>query len=153
MINRFRPAIGSRQLSSKTSGSVADATRSARNDMATIIRNYVAFCEHMQESSSDVILAALEPAFDLSQTYVPVDTGELKDSGYLEVITWRGIPVVEIGYGLRGEPPYAAMVHENLEAQHEAPTQAKYLERALDETMMDAWTIIEEGYKRAGGFS
>ena len=49
----------------------------------------------------------------------------------------RTVVDVEVGYSA----PHALLVHEDLEARHEPPTQAKYLEqpaRELADTMRDA---------------
>lgn len=64
-------------------------------------------------------------AFNKSQELVPVATGNLKSSGRVEMpqSTPSGVEV-EIAYGT----PYGLYVHENLEANHAAPTQAKFLE-------------------------
>lgn len=62
------------------------------------------------------------------QTYVPIDFGNLRDTGIVGQPEERGSHiVVELGYG-GPSASYAIHVHENLEAQHRPPTQAKYLE-------------------------
>lgn len=64
-------------------------------------------------------------AFNASQELVPVATGDLKSSGRVDTPQTDGASVyVDIIYGT----PYALAVHENLESNHAAPTQAKYLE-------------------------
>lgn len=65
-----------------------------------------------------------------SQKRVPVDTGELKESGfyipaYFEGDTVRG----GVGYGA----DHALVVHEDLEAHHRIG-QAKYLESVINES-------------------
>lgn len=81
---------------------------------------------------------ALIPTFEKSQIYCPKETGKLVDSGYLE-LTGRypreagQTPLVEIGYGRNGNPPYALVVHEMVQYRHKSPTRAKYLESALNE--------------------
>lgn len=101
--------------------------RAIQQRFQDIVRNYV-------EVTPDALLYALEPTFALSQQFVPVDTGDLRASGYLEVIGRGRRPIVQIGYGKAGRPPYAVIVHENLEAHHAAPTRAKFLEEALNRT-------------------
>lgn len=59
-----------------------------------------------------------------SQALVPIDTGELKASGYVRLGPGGK---VEIGYSA----PYALAVHERLNVRHRQG-QAKYLEAAVD---------------------
>jgi len=99
-----------------------------------------------------VLYNALEPAFELSKEYCPVDTGAMVDSGYLEISTFRGVPTVEIGYGRAGNPPYTVEVHENLEWRHKDPTRAKWLQVALAESAGQIQDDIRRGYRDAGGF-
>jgi hypothetical protein len=55
----------------------------------------------------------------------PIDTGNLRSTGHVQPpeITGRMVTVL-LGYNT----PYAIFVHENLNARHKPPTQAKYLE-------------------------
>jgi len=64
------------------------------------------------------------------QNYVPVDTGALRASGFVEVPkpTARGF-AMEIGFG-GPSAPYAVIVHEDLTKRHPVG-QAKYLEIPL----------------------
>jgi hypothetical protein len=72
-------------------------------------------------------LAVLE----LSQDYVPVDTGDLKASVSL-THDGSGFEVVyTIGY----HTDYAVFVHEITEYYHRPPTGAKYLSRAVTEVV------------------
>ena len=58
----------------------------------------------------------------------PVDTGALRASGMIQMPTLQG-KQVEVRCGFGGPAaPYAVYVHENLEAHHQPPTQAKFLE-------------------------
>lgn len=69
--------------------------------------------------------------FRASQRVVPVDTGTLRASGHVipPKSTRDGVEV-GIGYGgAAGE--YALIVHEQLDAYHSPPTQAKYLEEPV----------------------
>lgn len=59
--------------------------------------------------------------------YVPVDTGALRASGFVEPPIVQG-PRVSVDLGFGGPAaPYAVLVHENLTAHHPVG-QAKYLE-------------------------
>jgi hypothetical protein len=75
------------------------------------------------------MVEALQPTLELSQEYCPIETGELRASGYVEA---RG-RTAEIGYGKDGMAPYAVLVHENPKFYHTPPTQSKFLQRAMDE--------------------
>ncbi len=77
----------------------------------------------------------LEPIYDRSQEYVPVDTGRLKASGYIETAEEDGIIAGEVGYAPYGDPYYATAVHEVEEWNHAPPTRAKYLEDAVKEVL------------------
>jgi hypothetical protein len=76
--------------------------------------------------------------FNESQILVPVDTGALKASGKL-ILSSPGSTRFDstITYGSDGSdgrPPvtYAVEVHEDLQAHHTEPTQAKFLEVPAD---------------------
>lgn len=65
---------------------------------------------------------------DSKQNYVPVDTGLLRSSGNVQTEDHGNRFRVILGYG-GAAAGYAIHVHENLNAYHRPPTQAKYLER------------------------
>lgn len=77
-----------------------------------------------------------------ADTYVPVDTGALKDSG-TEVVTGSGLACVgRVEYG--GETaPYALWVHQDPHATHAPPTSFKFLERAVRETRGTCAAILK----------
>lgn len=103
----------------------------------------------------------IEAAYDIATKvkergdyYVPKDTGELLRSGYAEAVdapTGLGRINIQVGYGANDQPDYAVIVHENLEAHHASPTQAKYLQQAIVDqvgTMLaDAGKIIGEPFR------
>src|SRR4051812_28276540 len=65
-----------------------------------------------------------------SQKRVPVDTGELRDSGFTVPAYFEGDQVRGgVGYGA----DHAMVVHEDLEAHHRVG-QAKYLESVINES-------------------
>lgn len=85
--------------------------------------------------------------FNRSQYLVPVDTGALRSSGRVEAPVMEGFQVVvSIKYG-GAAAPYALWVHEvpppgesvsgGPSAYHLPPTQWKYLEEPLMETIDD----------------
>lgn len=105
--------------------------------------------DQFADVTPDIVLDALQPTFDKSQVYVPKKTLELMHSGYLEITSRsRTKPFVEMGYGKGGEPRYAVYVHELTTYHHEAPTQAKFLERAINEDVGQIIDRIYDGYSR-----
>lgn len=66
-----------------------------------------------------------------SQKIVPVDTGALKSSGFVEEPRVRG-GVIECRVGYGGPAAgYALDVHENLEMKHDSGEEPKFLEKGL----------------------
>lgn len=115
--------------------------------MRAIIDRYKKLVRGLEDVTPEIMLAALEPTFEKSQEYCPKDTGKLVESGYLQITQFRGKPRVEIGYGLGGDPAYAAAVHENLEWRHKAPTRAKWLQVALEEDAGEIQNRVAAAYK------
>jgi len=69
---------------------------------------------------------------DSKEHFVPVDLGILRDSGFVE------LPAIEAGKNVRvtlgfggAASEYAAIVHEDLSANHPNGGEAKYLEKPL----------------------
>lgn len=155
MVQRFRPPIhsniGRTRIPYSDTSSQSDFERNVRRQMQNILKNYAAFVGHMDQQSAEVLIAALQPTFDKSQEVVPKDTRALMHSGYLESRKFRGRTVVEIGYARGGSPYYAAKVHEDLEAFHQSPTKAKFLEQPLLEDESQIQERILRGFKEASG--
>lgn len=79
------------------------------------------------ENIAKALEACARILYRKSQTLVPVDTGDLKQSGRVEV-SGRGFgATAKVVYANE----YAVPVHEILEAYHEPPTQARYLADAV----------------------
>jgi hypothetical protein len=79
--------------------------------------------------TDDVLRVVEEEANALlaeSQEIVPVDTGFLRDSGYVEITRDGDEVTARIGYAA----PYALTVHEHTDAHHDTG-QAKFLEAPL----------------------
>lgn len=108
-----------------------------RDGVAVIGRALNKLVAHMETEAEFVAYEALRPTFELSQEYTPLDTGDLRSSGELEmrVRGRRKEHVCEISYGKSGIPFYTVFVHENLDVAHLPPTSAKFLSRALAEDM------------------
>jgi hypothetical protein len=107
------------------------------------------------EAAADAQMVAAQKVYDRSQVLVPVETGALKASG--KVVEFgapvgRGMETVGVMVQYGGGPEtsqYAVIVHEDLEAHHEPPTQAKYLQTAVDEIAPQMGTLVGEGIVRA----
>ena len=91
--------------------------------------------EELTREVGRVLYYEATQVFDRSQDIVPIDTGALRSSGVVDQPAVEGNEIfVAIRYG-GAAAPYAAVVHENLEAYHAPPTQAKYLEQPLVERL------------------
>lgn len=74
------------------------------------------------------LLKAAQMVFTASQKLVPVDTGLLKSSGKVEKGSGKGFSAsASVVY----DAPYATVVHEDLQAHHNPPTQARYVSAAI----------------------
>lgn len=70
-----------------------------------------------------------------SKEIVPVDTGILKGSAFVNLPVVNGDEVsVTLGYG-QAAKEYAEVQHEELSYYHKPPTQAKYLEQPFQEAV------------------
>ncbi len=106
---------------------------SIRNQMRQIRDNLLKVVNHIENVTPQALRYGLQPIFDESQRLVPVDTGDLKLSGFIEVRTTKsGITSAGIGYGRYGKPFYTVFVHERVDLRHAPPTQAKFLEAAVN---------------------
>ena len=151
MVTRFKGVVGHARIGKTVGPTEAGFTRSVRQQIDAVINRYKDFVDHLILESPEILLGALQPTFDLSQVYVPVQEGILKDSGYLEMATSRARTQVEIGYARGGQPDYAVYVHEHPEMLHTAPTRYKFLEAALEEDFDNVQARIIEGYKVTSG--
>lgn len=68
----------------------------------------------------------------------PIDTGNLRGSSYTEPGEIGGNPVVEVGF----QAEYSVFVHE-IAATHVPPTQWKFLETAVKQSIPDIPAIIQ----------
>lgn len=117
----------------RSRGSGSDARRAAAAAMASVEYKLTRIINKIKDATPEALEYALEPMFDKSWTYTPVDTGELKLSGYLQAEQGPKGATAVIGYAADGKPGYAVFVHEMVGYKHEAPTRAKFLELAMYE--------------------
>lgn len=98
--------------------------------------------------SEEIMIDALEPTFTKARdVYCPEDTGDLRNSGYLEGTGTAKAPRVEIGFAKGGQPRYAVYVHEMTGQHHKSPTQAKFLQRAVLEDLPEIFERLTRGYR------
>ncbi|KKL66944.1 hypothetical protein LCGC14_2139930 [marine sediment metagenome] len=148
---RVRFRVGRQRLTSGVDTSTAGYTRQIRSQMKSIEQSYTRFLGTVEATTEVAVRTALQPVFDRSQELVPVDTGKLKASGYLETRVSRGRVVGEVGYGRGGNPHWAPRVHEDLDVFHEPPTQAKYLEQAANEHAAGMLDVAGTVYRQTLG--
>ena len=147
----LRARVGAARISTNMEPSQAGYTRAIRAQMEQIERNLTEVIKQITQETPEILLEALEHTFKKSQLYVPVKTGELKRSGYLEVKKTASGATVEIGYGRGGYPNYAVYVHELTGYYHKPPTRAKFLQAALEEDMDAIRDRLETAYRNMVG--
>lgn len=133
MVAPFKASVGLRRIPSTSRESIEAITRETRDAMQGIIKDIKAWSDHMHDQMPEILVEALKPTFEKSQGYVPVKTGDLKKSGYLRTRQLKTRTIAEVGYALGGRPFYGVFVHEDLQAFHQPPTRAKFLQAALEE--------------------
>jgi hypothetical protein len=96
-------------------------------------------------------ISAAETLLKLANEICPIATGKLRDSGHVIVDGDGYNTVAAVIY----DAEYAIYVHENLDAYHEPPTQAKWLEETLRTYRGDISeairTEVYEAFARAEG--
>lgn len=100
--------------------------------------------------TQQAIAAALGPTFELSQLYCPIDSGAMKESGYLVVEQTGNGVTGEIGYAAGNDPPYTIYVHERTDLHHVQPTRAKWLEAAMNQDADNWLPRLAAAYSKAG---
>ena len=130
-----RLSVGQIKGTPRGSASHQRFAKSVQAQMAKVTENLNKVIRSIEATSPLALRYAVKPIYDESQNLVPVDTGKLKASGFIEVRkNTRGVTAV-IGYARGNNPHYAAFVHERLDLYHEPPTQAKFLEEAANRHM------------------
>jgi hypothetical protein len=111
----------------------ATYVRAIKTQMDQISMRLEKTIKNIKDVTPEAVIYGLQPILELSQQYVPVDTGDLKRSGFIEARkTTTGTRAV-IGYAKNGVPNYAAWVHEMMHIPHAKGKSAKFLERAVNE--------------------
>lgn len=131
-----RVSIGRQRISAVRRAASPAESRYAfmiRDQMNTIRENLKSVIREIEGATPEALVFGLQPIFDESQRLVPELTGALKASGFLEVQPSTTGGAAAIGYAKGGTPRYAAIVHERVWVSHAAPTQAKFLEEAVNQ--------------------
>lgn len=152
-MSRHRAArftVGRQRLGRMISPIEASYTRSIRAQMLQLEKNLTKIIEQIREATPEALEYAVQPIFDESQNLVPVKTGDLKASGFVESKRSGRRIRVNIGYGKAGKPSYGVYVHEMIDVHHEPPTQAKFLEEAVNRHFSSVEPRIREFL--SGGF-
>lgn len=143
--------VGRQRITRMVSPSEASYIHSIRTQSKAIADNMRTVVRHIENVLPEAIKYGLEPILIESQRLVPVDTGKLKRSGFIETRKTAAGTAAAIGYGRYGRPTYAAFVHENLALRHAPPTQAKFLEVAVNTKIDDFRRRVEMYMKKATG--
>lgn len=103
-------------------------------DLDELRRRFMDFSEQYPAMAEKAVYLTLRPILTESKRICPVDTGYLRGSGYVsDPVSMYGAVRATIGYSAE----YAPHVHENLEARHKPPTQAKFLETPIARALPD----------------
>ncbi|PHR87488.1 MAG: hypothetical protein COA78_37075 [Blastopirellula sp.] len=137
MVARIGLSLGRQRITSKVSPHQSGYVVAIRNQMKGITKELERLIKNVEGATPEALKFGLQPIFDKSQKYVPVDKGRLKRSGFLNTSkTSRGARA-NIGYDAGGRLGYASIVHERTDVRHTAPTSAKFLEKAVNEHLQD----------------
>lgn len=142
MSRPLRFSIGYKRATRTSSQATAKTGVQIKRQFAEINKRLDLLSRAIERSTIGVTKEALKVIFDESQILVPINTGVLKASGYIDVRRTRSGVIGEVGYAPRNNPPYALFVHENLEMQHKPPTQAKYLQAAVEKNASKVTAMI-----------
>lgn len=148
---RIRLNLGPQRITGRTHTSAAAATRDMRKQWRKIEKNLNKVIKGIEDVLPFNLKEGMQPVFDRSQELVPVDTKALKDSGFIEITSFRSNPTVHVGYAKGNKPFWATFVHEDLTAHHEAPTQAKFLEQALNERLREIAPDVAKSLRNSLG--
>ncbi len=128
----LRISVGRQRFSSSMTPAHAGYAASINRQMKNIKANLMQVINKIENASPESLKYAMQPIFRESQRLVPKDTHELERSGFLKVEKTSTGAAAAIGYAKGGDPHYAVYVHERTDLAHAAPTQAKWLEEAVN---------------------
>lgn len=147
----FRARVGRQRIAKSVNPIEASYTRSIREQMKQVEENISAVVNELKDVTADVLDEALRPTFEKALIFTPVDSGDLKASGFLETRSSQNRVQAELGFGKGGKPEYAVFVHERTDLNHKAPTKAKFLQAAIEEDLDDIPGRLVKAYKEKTG--
>ena len=111
----------------------------------------------VRDAMPDAAKAMADVIYEGSQTQVPVDTGDLKRSGKVEVRKAKNEAVVS--YGDESKVRYAGIVHEQTGVRHRVGKRAYLRDPAMENSRVPqvgglgkaAAKVLEKAVKDAGG--
>lgn len=142
----LRAAVGKINVRVSDTSSGAELSKQLNDAFRTLSQDFGWYIDQLEGYLPEDLYNALEPTFIKSQGLVPVDKGDLKASGYLEMEPFRGGARAEIGYGRNNTPEYAIFVHE-VPAEHKSPTRDKFLQVPLEEDYHDILQRVTDSVK------
>lgn len=157
-IPRVKLNVGRQRVTRVVSSTEAGYIQSIRRQMATIEENLRNVVKALEDVTPGALKYGLQPIFEESQRLVPVDTGRLKRSGFLEVDKVKSGARASMGYARGGRPGYAVYVHEIPTYYHRTPTQYKFLEEAVDRKIGELrprviqYMLLATGIPKSKGF-
>ncbi len=143
--------IGRIRVHSNTKIHEAAYAQNMREQVRLIVANMKSITNGVHDLTPEAIRFGLQPMFDESQRLVPKDTLKLMHSGFLEVRKTTKGAEASMGYGRNNHPFYTIFVHERLDVAHKAPTQAKFLEAAINKHMGRFLPRVKQYIKQQGG--
>lgn len=129
--------VGRVRVTVAAAPSEAGYIRSIRKQMDAIVGNIQKTIDRIEDVTPAALIFGVQPIFDRSQELVPVESGDLKASGFIETRETSQGTGVFVGYARFGKPNYAGFVHERLDIRHAKGKQAKFLEAAVNEKIGD----------------
>ena len=147
----FRARVGRQRITKGLNPADASYTRSLRDQMKRVEENLSAVINQLEGVTAEVLEDALRPTFEKALSFTPVDTGDLKASGFLITRDSQKRVQAEMGFGKGGKPDYALRVHEDLNLNHKAPTKAKFLQAAVEEDIDKMAGRLVTAYKEKTG--
>lgn len=148
---RVGVTIGRTNLGGNISGFATHSL--ARTTTREVAKRISKIFKLVENATPGAIIFALRPIFAESQVLVPVRTGKLRRSGFLEAKMTATGARGAIGYGKGGNPDYAAHVHERTDIPHKSPTRSKYLTAAISKHFSQIVPRATQFIQQQAGFA
>lgn len=151
MAARLNVRMGLASVSKPQYATEASYVSQVKQQMKVLQSDLEYILAQFEDATLDITIEALQPTLDKAKSYTPFRTGDLRNSGFLESVGFRGTPRVELGFARGGVPRYAVLVHEMVEVPHQLPTRSKFLEAAVNEDLGNIVGRLQAGYQRFMG--